>query len=102
MEHESRAYTVDDYISYESSGRVVAVVAQIVGMWAYDASGTQSTFITRTYNAIALNQMGATLVDMHSSNDVLSAISPHVTMMTKVELGHPDPQGWAMIYLPFV
>lgn len=102
MEHESRAYTVDDYISYESSARVVATVAQIVGMWAYDASGTQSTFITRTYNAIALNQMGATLVDMHSSNDALSAISPHVTMMTKVELGHPDPQGWAMIYLPFV
>jgi hypothetical protein len=102
VEIESRAYSIDDHISYTSSNGVVPTVAQILGIWAYDAAGSSVNFITRVYDAIALNHLGATLVNMDSTSDDLRVFKPHVNIMTKVELGHADPQGWAMIYLPFV
>jgi hypothetical protein len=102
VEIASRAYTIDDHISYTSSNGVVPTVAQIIGIWAYDAAGSSVNFITRVYDAIALNHLGATLVNMDSTSDDLRVFKPHVNIMTKVELGHADPQGWAMVYLPFV
>jgi hypothetical protein len=102
LDHESRAYTIDDHISYSSSNCVVPSVAQIVGIWAYDAAATHTTLITRVHDAVALNSLGATFVNMHSTSAELRAFNPHVNIMTKVVLGHADPQGWAMIHLPFV
>jgi hypothetical protein len=102
IEHESRAYTIDDCISYESRHSVLPTVVQIIGIWAYDAHASQATLIIRTFGAVALNNCGATFVNMHSASEELGALQLDVMAMTKVEIGHMDPQGWAMLHMPFV
>ena len=102
FEHESRCFSIDDHLSYRTHDDMVPTVAQIVGIWAYDAAATNVTFITRVYDAIARNTLGATLINVHSGGDARCAFKPNAITTTKVEVGHADAQGWAMIYLPFV